>query len=159
MLDGSTVALVTPSLNQAPFLRACVDSVRTQTGVHLNHVVRDGGSNDGSVEILQSFGDSVKWYSGADGGQARAINAGLQELPGEICGYLNSDDVLLPGTLAKVAAVFAAHPEIDLVYGRAWWINEAGENTREYPTLPWDPEVLIQHCFICQPATFWRRRV
>lgn len=154
-----SVALVTPSYNQAAFLRECLDSVRGQTDVKINHAVWDGSSTDGSVEILKSYGPSLSWHSGPDGGQVRAINAGLPELPGEICGYLNSDDVLLPGALAQVVKTFAENPDIDVVYGRAWWIDAHGRQTREYPTLPYDAETLVQHCFLCQPATFWRRRV
>src|SRR5688572_2787355 len=127
----TSVALVTPSFNQAPFLRACLESIRGQSGVRVNHVVYDGGSTDGSVGILRSYGTDLRWRSGPDGGQVRAINAGLQELPGEICGYLNSDDVLLPGALARVLSVFEQQPETDVVYGRAWWIDANGQTTRE----------------------------
>lgn len=158
-MPAASFAIVTPSLNQAAFLPACLESIRGQSGVTLHHEVRDGGSTDGSLDILRSFAGGVRWHSGPDGGQVRAVNAGLKDLPGEICGYLNSDDILLPGALAKVAAIFETNPRIDVVYGRAWWIDETGRTTREYPTLPWDPEALVQHCFLCQPATFWRRRV
>jgi glycosyltransferase involved in cell wall biosynthesis len=154
-----TLALVTPSFNQAPFLRACIDSVQDQSPASVCHQVWDGGSSDGSIEVLRSYGNTLQWRSGPDGGQARAINAGLQELPGDICAYLNSDDIFLPGAISRVMGIFSAQPETDVVYGRAWWINEAGQKTRQYPTLPWDPEALIQHCYLCQPATFWRRRV
>jgi glycosyltransferase involved in cell wall biosynthesis len=154
-----SVALVTPSFNQGAFLRECLDSVRGQSGVAVHHGVWDGGSTDNSVEVLKSYGASLHWRSGPDGGQVRAINAGLQELPGEICGYLNSDDVLLPGALERVVQSFAENPDIDVIYGRAWWLDAEGRQTREYPTLPFDAAALVQHCFICQPATFWRRRV
>jgi glycosyltransferase involved in cell wall biosynthesis len=157
--DRLSVALVTPSFNQGSFLRECLDSVRSQIGAEIHHLVRDGGSTDNSVEILKSYGPSLAWRSGPDGGQVRAINAGLQELPSDICGYLNSDDVLLPGAIARVLQTFADHSEVDVIYGRAWWIDAAGRQTREYPTLPFDADVLVQHCFLCQPATFWRRRV
>jgi glycosyltransferase involved in cell wall biosynthesis len=153
------LALVTPSLNQGAFLRACIDSVRAQTDVSLNYVVRDGGSHDDSVDTLRSYGSEVTWHSERDGGQVRAINAGLKEADEDICGYLNSDDVLLPHSLARVEAIFAKRPEVDVVYGRAWWVDANGQTTREYPTMPWDPEALVQHCYICQPAAFWRRRV
>src|SRR5262249_25544849 len=99
------------------------------------------------------------WTSGRDGGQVHAINAGLRVGQGEFAGYLNSDDLLLDGALAQVAAAFRAHPEVDVIYGRAWFIDEAGRRTREYPTLPFDLGRLVDHCFLCQPATFWRRRV
>lgn len=159
MSNSLSVALVTPSYNQAAFLGACIDSIQAQTGVTFHHEVRDGGSTDGSREVLHSYGAELSWRSEPDGGQVRAVNAGLQALPGNICGFVNSDDVLLPDALARVTAEFAAHPDIDVVYGRASWLDLHGWTTREYPTSPWNPETLIQHCFLCQPATFWRRRV
>lgn len=152
-------SLVTPSFNQAAFLRAAIDSVRRQKGVDIEHVVRDGGSTDGSLDVLREFGSTLRWQSGPDGGQVAAINAGLQETSGEICGYLNSDDVLEESALARVAAVFAENPEVDVVYGDAWFIDAEGRRTRPYPTVPFDFQILVQHCFICQPAAFWRRSV
>lgn len=155
----ASFSLVTPSLNQASFLRAAIESVRTQEGVSLDYLVLDGGSTDGSLQILAEYGSAFRWRSGPDGGQAAAINAGLKESHGEICGYLNSDDVLAPGALAAVAEIFAEHPEVDVVYGDASFIDVKGGETRPYPTVPFDFEVLVQHCFICQPAAFWRRSV
>jgi len=152
-------ALVTPSYQQAPFIRACVDSVLAQTDARVNHAVYDGGSTDGTVEVLRSYGQRLPWQSGPDGGQVRAINRGLQELDGDYCGYLNSDDVLTAGALARVAAEFARRPDVDVIYGRAWWIDATGRRTRAYPTLPYNFDALVQHCFIAQPAAFWRRRV
>lgn len=152
-------ALVTPSLNQAPYLRAAIESVRQQKGVRCHYKVRDGGSTDGSQGILGAYGSDLAWQSAPDGGQVQAINAGLNELPGEICGYLNSDDVLAPGALAAVAAAFAEHPDVDVVYGDAWFVGPDGSRTRPYPTVDFDYETLVQHCFICQPAAFWRRSV
>lgn len=157
--NGPKFGIVVPSFRQGRFLRAAVDSLLQQEGVELKFCVRDGGSDDESVAILQSYGSRVRWRSAPDGGQVRAVNAGLQELPGDFCGYLNSDDMLLPGALQEVARVFATRPEVDVVYGRAWVVGERGEPRREYPTLPFSKENLIEHCFLCQPATFWRRRV
>lgn len=155
----SSFALVTPSFNQAPFLRDCVDSVLGQAVPALAYEVRDGGSTDGSVEVLRGLGERVRWRSGPDGGQVRAINDGLAALPGEICGYLNSDDRLLPGALEAVAEAFAADPAADVVYGDAWFVDASGRRTRPYPMVDYDFAVLVEHCFICQPAAFWRRRV
>ncbi|MBA3849094.1 MAG: glycosyltransferase, partial [Opitutus sp.] len=118
----STFALVTPSLDQAAFLSACMDSVLRQQGCTVHHAVRDGGSTDGSVEILRGYGERVRWRSGPDGGQARAINAALQSLPGEICGYLNSDDVLLPGARDQRLSPSSAV--------RATWVR-AGRHLRD----------------------------
>ncbi len=150
-------SLVTPSLNQAAFLRAAIESVRSQEGVSLDYLVLDSGSVDESLQILREYGSNLRWRSGPDGGQAAAINAGLRETRGDFCGYLNSDDVLVPGALSTVASIFADHPEVDVIYGDASFIDTKGCRTRPYPTVSFDLDVLIQHCFICQPAAFWRR--
>lgn len=154
-----SICLVTPSFEQARFLPACVNSVLGQGYPDLAYEVRDGGSTDGSLQLLRRYGPELDWRSEPDGGQVAAINAGLQALPGEIAGYLNSDDFLLPGALQAVARAFRDNPEVDVVYGRGWFADDTGRTTREYPTLPFDFDTLVQHCFLCQPATFWRRRV
>lgn len=151
--------LIVPSFQQGRFLSACLDSLLQQEGVELEFSVWDGGSQDDSRSVLESYGPRVRWRSGPDGGQVRAINAGLQEISSDLCGYLNSDDVLEPGALHSVAKIFAEHPGIDVVYGDARFLNEAGEPGRAYPTTPFDFERLVQHCFVCQPAAFWRRSV
>ncbi len=148
-----------PSFNQARFLPAAIESVVNQTGITVSFSVMDGGSTDGSVEILQASQGRFQWRSQADGGQVNAVNSGLMNSDSQFCGYLNSDDVLHPGALEKVAHVFETQPDVDVIYGRAWFIDAAGNHRRDYPTLPFDPAVLVQHCFICQPATFWRRDV
>jgi glycosyltransferase involved in cell wall biosynthesis len=152
-------SMVVPSFCQQRFLRRAIDSVLTQEGVELTLDVRDGGSRDGSLEILRSYGAAITWKSAPDGGQVNAVNSGLGVAAGELMGFLNSDDLLFPGTLRKVAEFFSAHPGVDVVYGRAWWIDESDRPTHEYPTLPFDPAVLVEHCFVCQPAAFWRRSV
>lgn len=151
--------LAMPSFRQAPFLPAALDSVLEQRDVVVHLDVRDGGSDDGSVTVLRRYGDRVRWRSGPDGGQVAAINAALSAGRSEYVGYLNSDDVLFPGALQRVAETFRKHPEADIVYGRGWFIDEAGRNLREYPTVAFDVDTLIQHCLICQPAAFWRRSV
>jgi glycosyltransferase involved in cell wall biosynthesis len=83
----------------------------------------DGGSTDGSVEVLRSYGARFTWVSEPDGGQTAAINKGLSRARGEVLAYLNSDDVLYPDAVARVVAHFAANPDCDLVYGRAHYIT------------------------------------
>jgi glycosyltransferase involved in cell wall biosynthesis len=144
-----------PSFQQGRFLQEAIQSVVSQRG-NREFEVRDGGSTDESVEILRRFGASVPCRSEPDGGQVAAINAGLQQLRSGIVGYLNSDDRLLPGALEMVEEAFARNPTVDVVYGQAWIINERGERMRPYPTLPFEFPALVQHCFLCQPATFWR---
>ena len=119
-----TVALVTPSYKQGAFIRATIDSVLGQGYPKLRYVVMDGGSPDETPDILASYGDRLDWWSGPDRGQADAINKGFARVSGEIMGWVNSDDLLLPGTLAHVARFFRDHPEIDLVYGHRIIIDE-----------------------------------
>jgi glycosyltransferase involved in cell wall biosynthesis len=152
---GQRCGMVMPSFQQGQFLREAIQSVLVQGG-NREFEVRDGGSRDDSVAILRSFGDSLRWRSEPDGGQVAAINAGLQQLRSGIVGYLNSDDRLLPGALNIVEETFARNPAVDVVYGRAWVIDERGAQVRPYPTLPFEFPALVQHCFLCQPATFWR---
>jgi glycosyltransferase involved in cell wall biosynthesis len=153
------VSIVTPSLQQARFLPRCIESVLGQDYPHVEYFVRDGGSTDGSVEILKSWGERLKWSSGPDGGQAAAVNAGLQQARGEIVAFLNSDDFLAPGAVSAAVRALNDHPDVDVVYGRATVVNENGGPIRPFPTRPFDREIFIEHCFISQPAAFWRKSV
>jgi len=153
------VSIVTPSFQQAEYLRTCIDSVLGQDYPRIEYSVRDGGSTDGSVAILESYGARLKWVSGPDGGQAAAVNAGLGQAQGEIVGYLNSDDWLEPGAVAAAVRALTARPEIDVVFGQATVVNAVGDRLQPFPTQNFDPEIFIQHCFISQPAAFWRRSV
>ena len=153
------ISLVTPSLNQGRFLGRAIESVLAQRYPRLQYFVIDGGSRDESVGVLGSYAGRIEWVSEPDRGQAHAINKGLARAGGEILGYLNSDDMLLPGALQRVARHFAEHPDCDLVYGDADYIDEADRVTGRYRTAPYSFERLMQDCMVCQPAAFWRRRI
>jgi glycosyltransferase involved in cell wall biosynthesis len=152
------VSIVTPSYNQGRFLRRTIDSVLSQDYPHIEYFVRDGGSTDESVDILQSFGNRIDWRSESDNGQSDAINQGLRRSNGDILAYLNSDDILLPGAIQTVVTRFRENPDCDLLYGNAYHIDEGERTLGEYPTAPFNFERLLQDCCICQPAAFWRRR-
>ena len=154
-----TVALVTPSYRQGAFIRATIDSVLGQAYPKLRYVVMDGGSADETPEILASYGDRLDWWSGRDGGQADAINKGFARVSGEIMGWVNSDDLLLPGTLAYVARFFRDHPEIDLVYGHRIIIDERGKEVGRWVLPRHDPAALALTDYVPQETMFWRARL
>jgi len=153
------VSIVTPSYQQGKYLPQCIESVLGQDYPNIEYAVFDGGSTDDTVAVLESFSGRLAWKSARDGGQAAAVNAGLRQARGEIMGFLNSDDWLAPGAVAAAVAALEAHPEVDVVYGQAMVADECGAVLRPFPTQPFDPEIFVQHCFISQPAAFWRRSV
>ena len=161
MNEYPLVAIVTPSLNQGQFIRATIDSVLAQDYPNLVYWVIDGGSKDGTLEILQSYGDRLRWVSEPDGGQSQAINKGWQLTTGEIVSWLNADDLLAADAVSHAVKAMLAHPEIGGVYGNCLYISEDGAPIKQYPAQPYDRELLIVETenFIPQPGTFLRREV
>ena len=153
------IAIVTPSYNQARFLKATIDSVLDQNYPKLSYHVQDGGSADGSVAILDSYGDRISWRSHPDKGQADAINLGFENIDCDIMAYLNSDDVLLPGTLAYVADFFDRRPDIDIVYGHRVFIDSDGSEIGRAILPAHNDKALLYAGYIPQETMFWRRRV
>ena len=154
-----SIAIVTPSFNQAPFLAATIDSILAQNYPALFYHVQDGGSVDDSVEILKGYGDKISWLSAPDRGQADAINRGFAGVDCEIMAYLNSDDTLLPGALACVANFFAERPDIDIVYGHRIFIDYAGSEIGRAILPAHSDEALHYAGYVPQETMFWRRRV
>ena len=158
------ISVVTPSFNQGAFIEATLRSVLEQDYPNLEYWVLDGGSTDGTLEVLERYQrrypDVLRYVSEPDGGQAAAVNKGFDRVRGEIIGWLNSDDTYEPGTLAAVTESFQNHPVSHVVYGRARHVGRDGEDIGEYPTQPafrW--HALIHQCFLCQPAVFMGRTV
>ncbi|MGO4712516.1 glycosyltransferase family 2 protein [Bradyrhizobium sp. 2TAF24] len=157
--NAPSIAIVTPSLDQGFSIRATIDSVLHQDYPKLDYLVQDGGSRDGTPTILESYGDRLNWRSESDTGQSNAINRGFAVVQGDIMGYLNSDDVLLPGTLAYVANAFARHPDVDVVYGHRIYIDVDGFDVGRCVLPHHDAETLKWADYIPQETMFWRRRV
>jgi len=154
------ISICTPSYNQALFLEGTIKSVLGQGYPDLEYVIQDGGSVDGSEEILKKYGESLAhWESRKDNGQANAINLGLSRSNGEIMGYLNSDDILLPGALYYVARYFEKHPEVDVIYGHRLLINEHNHQIGRWVLPGHEDDILNWADFIPQETMFWRRRI
>lgn len=152
------ISIVTPSYNQARFLEATMRSVLEQDYPGIEYIIMDGGSTDGSVEIIKKYSDRLAWWvSEKDQGQTDAINKGFARAKGDILAWINSDDTYQPGALRAVAEYFAAHPEIGLVYGDANYIDEAGNISGRFPAAQTDYERLRRgYVHIPQQAAFFR---
>ena len=162
--DLPRITIVTPSYNQGEFLEATLRSVLLQGYSNVQFIVMDGGSTDESVDVLERYAPWLDhWESRSDRGQSHAINRGFEHAEGEIFGYLNSDDVLLPGALHRVARAYLDHKDEHplLLMGNC----SMGGATLDNVTHVWKPEVpanLLRDAFdalgLCpQPATFWTR--
>ncbi|WP_321476903.1 glycosyltransferase family 2 protein [uncultured Paludibaculum sp.] len=153
------VTVVTPSYNQAEFLRATIESVLGQDYPRIEYLVMDGGSTDGSAEIASEYGGRLTFVSEPDRGQSHAINKGFQRAQGEIVAWINSDDVLLPGAVSAAVRAFAESPGVGAVYGEGYCIDRAGQVTGRFPAT--EPFNLWRLTWVCdsilQQSTFFRR--
>jgi glycosyltransferase involved in cell wall biosynthesis len=150
------VSIVTPSYNMAKYLTETIESVLAQDYPNIEYIVVDGGSTDGSLEILERYQGRLRYFSEPDAGPSDAAVKGFRQARGDIFAWLNADDSYLPGAVRTGVEYLQAHPEIDVVYGEGWWIDENGATIDRYPTLPFDAKILERDCFICQPASFIR---
>jgi len=154
------VSIITPSYNQAAYLEQTIQSVLAQEYTPLEYLVVDGGSTDGSLEIIQKYAPRLAWWaSERDAGQADAINKGLRRANGEIIAWLNSDDLYLPGAVSQAVAAFQAEPGVGLVFGDAVTIDTAGLQLNRLSFGNWGLDELVCFRIICQPAVFMRRQV
>lgn len=154
------ISIITPSYNQAKYLEQTIQSVLTQADVNIEYILIDGGSNDGSIEIIKKYEDKLAyWISEKDNGQAEAINKGFAKANGEIIAWLNSDDYYLPNTIQNAVKVFDENPEAVLVYGNMLAVDENGKtfNTLTYKQLTLEDLICFQ--IIGQPAVFFRKSV
>jgi glycosyltransferase involved in cell wall biosynthesis len=154
------VSIISPSYNQADFLEQTIRSVLYQKYSDLEYFIIDGGSTDGSVDIIQKYADSLTWWvSEPDKGQAEAINKGLHKATGDIVAWLNSDDLYAPGAIAEAAAFLSENPQIGLVYGNAVSFDQTGIPLNDLKFENWGIKELVAFNIICQPAVFFRREV
>lgn len=156
-----SISVVTISFNQDSFLEECIQSVLSQ-GDGIEYIVIDGGSTDGSRQILEKYSDRLAyWVSEPDDGPTDALIKGFSRATGDICCYLNSDDRLADGALKRVRALFVDNPAIDVIYGDSRVIDGEGNvtghlvSTRKFSAYRY----LVQSTMVCQPSTFFLRSI
>jgi len=161
MADLPLVSIVTPSLNQGQFIEATIESVLSQDYPRIEYIVMDGGSTDGTLEILRRYGPRLQWVSEPDRGQSHAINKGFRRARGQILAWLNSDDTYLPGAVTASVEHFLQHPDCGMVYGEGFLIDERGEVITRFPaTQPFNLWKLVYVIdYILQQTAFFRREV
>jgi glycosyltransferase involved in cell wall biosynthesis len=152
------VSIVTPSYNQAPFLEETILSVLEQNYPDIEYIIVDGGSTDGSVDIIRRYETRLAWWvSEPDRGQTDALNKGFGKASGDILAWLNSDDTYLPGAVSGAVEYLTAHPEAGMVYGDANLIDENGAVMGRFPARQTDYQRLMRgSVHIPQQAAFFR---
>ena len=159
---NSRISVITPCLNSAVYIEQTVLSVLNQSYENVEHIIIDGGSTDGTLDIIRQYENSIYyWLSEPDYGMYDAINKGIRQARGDIFAYINSDDFYYPGALEFVARYFQDHPEVDLLYGDLNFVDaENGVLFRQrYPDFDLSRFQSMKYATIGQPAAFWRRRL
>jgi glycosyltransferase involved in cell wall biosynthesis len=155
------ISVVVPSFNQARFIQDTLLSVIKQNYPDLELIVIDGGSTDGSVEIIKKFSPFINyWVSEPDGGQTNGLIKGFNRSTGDIWCWLNSDDLHTPSTLFEVAQFFQKNHDADAVFGDALWIDENGKPLREQREISFNRFLwLYTYNYIPGMSMFWRKQL
>ena len=159
-MDDSRISVVTPSYNQGQFIEETIRSVLEQRYRNVEYLVLDGGSTDGTIEVLQKYDAELNfWRSEKDGGEAAAINEGFGRATGDILCWLNSDDLHVATTLSTVAKLLGSSLEMPVVlYGGCEWFADRTLWREVRPAVPFSRGLLETADFLTQPSVFWTRR-
>lgn len=154
------ISIITPSYNQAQFLERTILSIVHQDYSNIQYLVVDGGSTDGSVEIIKKYKHQIDWWiSEKDQGQADAVNKGINRAHGKYIGWLNSDDLYLPGTIRKAVLALEKNPQAGFVFGDVQSIDENDQVFNLMTYDHWRLEDLMRFKIIGQPGVFMRADV
>jgi glycosyltransferase involved in cell wall biosynthesis len=166
MTDTPLISIVTPSFNQASFIGEALESVRLQNHKNYEHLVIDGKSSDGTVDLLRHLTTDrehqrVFWISEEDSGQSEALNKGFLLAKGEIIGWLNSDDRYRAGCFEHIVQAFQESPEVDIFYGDYLMVDETGSTVEIRREIEFNLFILRYHhvLYIPTTSTFFRRRI
>jgi len=163
MQDYPLVSVIIPSLNRRHFIEQTIESVLEQSYPNIECIVIDGGSTDGTVEILKKYESKISWISEPDNGHVDAINKGWKMSKGEILAWLNVDDYyVVPDAVSKAMTYFKNQPDTDLIYGDCSTVSEKGKVISElFKSCPWDLEYAVKYCYytVTQATSFIRRSV
>jgi glycosyltransferase involved in cell wall biosynthesis len=156
---GTLVTIVTPSFNQGEFIADAIESVLGQDYTAIEYIVMDGGSTDGTLAVLQGYGDRIHWTSGPDGGQTDAIHRGFMAGSGQYLAWLNADDRYVPGAISAAIQRLDADPSAALLYGLGEFVDRDGGGAEPCAQVgPWSFERLVGTLnLVLQPATVFRR--
>jgi glycosyltransferase involved in cell wall biosynthesis len=154
------VSIITPSFNQAEFLEETLLSVLNQDYGNVEYLVVDGASTDGSAAIIEKYAERLSWWvSEPDGGQAEAINKGMQRAKGEIVAWLNSDDIYYPDAIAQAVNALNSNPDASMVYGNLDSIRRDGSRFNTIRYQPYSLDELLSFRMLGQPSVFMRRNM
>ncbi len=160
-MSQSLVSIITPSFNQASWLEATIQSVLSQTYTNIEYIIIDGGSTDGSLEIIKKYEDRLAyWQSKPDGGQAQALNIGYRKSKGELVAYLNADDLLEPTAVESAMRTFDVNPEFAIYFGKCKTIDEQGKVIKEGEGTQVNYQTLLNEGmlpYMYQPSCFFNK--
>lgn len=164
--SGPLISVVTPSFNQALFISEAIQSVRSQSYKNHEHLVIDGMSTDGTVNLLRNMtaaemNQGLFWSSERDSGQSEAVNKGFRQAKGEIIGWLNSDDRYRSGCFEHIVQAFQNNPDVDVIYGDYLLVDKRGKVLQIRREIDFSPFILLYHrvLYIPTTTTFFRRKI
>jgi glycosyltransferase involved in cell wall biosynthesis len=152
------ISIVVPSFNQGKYIGQTIESIIGQSYPRIELIIMDAGSTDDTRDVVRKYESSISHFvSEPDRGQADAVNKGFRVAKGDICSWINSDDMYMPGAFAKAADLIGSYNELKFVYGGSLYMCEGKSKRSAHWPPPYDAEKLRYRDYLVQPSTFWTR--